>query len=149
MTENQANTKTDGSREAQPARRASHCYLAIAYLWGWTNNDKYFVGCWTDRDTAIAFATAEAHDRGGKYGVTVYEFCGPDEEKVIHHSPSSYGEDRAQWNRRIALFERFGNHFVPIVQGEMEGDLSHKAMAAYIEHENKILDIIEGTAQAR
>ena len=126
----------------------SHCYLAIAYRWGWTNNDQYFVGCWTDRDTAIAFATAESRDRGGKYGVTVYEFCAS-EYTAIHHSPSSYGEKHAHWNRRIALFDRFGNRFVPIVQDEMEGDLSREAMAAYIEQEDKILDIIEGTDQAR
>ena len=118
------------------------CYLVIAYRWGWTNNSQYRVGCWTDQATAEAFAAKEHGERAGTYGVTVYELAG-EEEKMVRHFPSSYDEKEAHWNRRIALFERFGNVIVPIVQGEATGDVSLAAMEALIEEEEATLDIFD------
>jgi len=125
-------------------------YLVVAYRWGWTNNARYFVGAWTDRDTALAFAARECRDRGGKYGVTVYEFHG-ETETAIHHCPSSYGETEAHFNVRIELFERFGNVFVPQVddgptyRDDFDGDaLPLSTLRKWIDDERRMLDIMHG-----
>lgn len=80
------------------------CYAVIAYRWGWLNNGHYIVRLTTDRQSAIDAADAEASNRGGKYGVTVYD----SESNPIHHASSSYGEKSAFMNHRIQMFERVG-----------------------------------------
>lgn len=47
-------------------------YLVVAYRWGESNNHQYFVYCGEDETKAVAMATAEVGDRGGKYDCAVY-----------------------------------------------------------------------------
>lgn len=48
-------------------------YVVIAYRWNNDENHSYLVGAVPDKKTAIDIAEKEADDRGGKYGVRVYE----------------------------------------------------------------------------
>lgn len=87
-------------------------YLVIAYRWGWTNNSWYIVYGGSDRTKACALATAEANDRGGKYGCVVYEF---DQDgtgyKSIAYEGSAYGEKEPEHNEKLEYFSRLG-HFM-------------------------------------
>lgn len=85
------------------------CCLAVAYRFGRTNSHQHLVGCWPELAIAVAFATQEHAESGGKYGVAVYAFRGP-EYKLVHYVPSSYGEKEPRLNRRIYLCDRLGEH---------------------------------------
>ena len=84
-------------------------YTVIAYRWGWTNNTHYFVACTADADKACNLAREEADDRGGKYGVAVYEWA--DETSFVLHEyhPSTWGEDKPHHNDRIDMFHSLGH----------------------------------------
>lgn len=118
----------------------SDCYLVTAYRWGWTNNGCYHVGCWTDLDTAIAFADKECADRGGKYGVEVVQFSG-ESESSVHYQPSSYGEETPHFNERIELFERFGNVVVPRLENEEFESLTFEKLNETVDLEKKTISI--------
>lgn len=66
----------------------------------------------SDLQSAIDAAKAEADDRGGKYGVTVWS----SEGKMVHHSPSAYGEEKAFTNYRMEMFEAVGLRVVAAME---------------------------------
>jgi len=53
-----------------------NCYLAIAYRWGDTNGHQYVVSIHSEEDVVLAAAEEECQDRGGKYGVAVFQWTG-------------------------------------------------------------------------
>lgn len=117
-------------------------YAVMAYRWGWTNNSQYFVWGGEDRESAIAWAKAEPHERGGKYGCTVYEIDGERCEPIFH-APSSYDEDKAHLNSRIMLFERIGSHVVS--ECEEGRSVKLKDLRELIGREKQIADILTKT----
>jgi hypothetical protein len=83
-------------------------YTVIAYRWGWTNADRYQVAACLDADEAFELAQEECNDRGGKYGVAVYEWASSTDERRVAYYPSSYGEERPHMNQRIEMFRTIG-----------------------------------------
>lgn len=75
-------------------------FLAIAYRWGWANNDWYIVGAGLDEGDAVAMAEAECEGRGGKYGVAVLKLTDTEDSQIAYF-PSSYGEKEPHANWRI------------------------------------------------
>lgn len=97
----------------------SATYFVIAYRWGCTNLHHYFVYCGQDRTKADALANAECSDRGGKYGVAVYEF---DTDGTNYNLASYFGaimhqEEKPFHNHRIDFFQSLGHKFADFAQG--------------------------------
>jgi len=93
-------------------------FLVIAYRWGWTNAHHYHVYAGPDETKARALATAEAHDRGGKYGCAVLRFDadGTDSERIAYE-PSTYGETAPHHNHRIDMFQSLGHSLHHLAHG--------------------------------
>jgi hypothetical protein len=95
--------------------REATIYLVAAYRWGETNNHWYYVYAGMDRTKAFALAQAEREDRGGKYGVTVWEFTqdGIDYKNVGHFPSSAEDRDTSEphYNHGIDYLQRLG-HFL-------------------------------------
>lgn len=92
--------------------REAAIYLAVAYRWGETNNHYYYVYAGNDRTKALALAQAEREDRGGKYGVAVWEFT-PDgiDYKRVGYFPScaeDTDESEPRYNHGIDYHQRLG-----------------------------------------
>lgn len=85
-------------------------YTVMAYRWGWTNSSHYLVGATQDVDRAIEMAEAECDDRGGKYGVAVYQWKKEDEYERVFYASSTYREEEPEHNHRIDMFSNVGHH---------------------------------------
>ena len=94
-------------------------YVTIAYMWGQTNGHQYRVYAGPQRETAIAHATAEQSDRGGKYGCAVYEYTeNGTKETLIHYCGASmHGEDAPFHNHRLDMFSTLGHKFARFAEG--------------------------------
>jgi hypothetical protein len=101
----------DASRSAVVAA-VTPAYLVTAYRWGCTNEHAYHVYAGIDRTKALACANAENADRGGKYGVVVWEFDsdGTDYKPIAYYGSSMEDDERKQprHNHRIDFYERIG-----------------------------------------
>lgn len=93
-------------------------YVATAYRWGWTNNSWYLIYAGPDRTKAIALASQECSERGGKYGCEVIN-TGEDgtSEKFVAYFPSAYGEARCHKNERLEMFASIGHRAVDASDG--------------------------------
>lgn len=88
-------------------------YLATAYRWGETNNHWYYVYAGCDRTKAMALAQVERDDRGGKYGVAVWEFT-PDgcDYRLAGYFPSSaetIDTMEPRYSHHIDYYHRLGS----------------------------------------
>jgi hypothetical protein len=94
---------------------ANPLYIVMAYRWGWTNSHWHIVRATDDRDTAIAFASHEQMERGGKYGVAVHCLAGEDNQ-IVAYFPSVYGEVQPFVNHRIMAAEQVGIAVIAAVE---------------------------------
>jgi hypothetical protein len=90
-------------------------YVVIAYKWDCTNLHNYLIGATQDLDWAKEVAQAERDDRGGKYGVAVYETdCVHPEDrddrpiKIAHYVPSMLGREEPYSSLRNTSLEMIG-----------------------------------------
>jgi hypothetical protein len=81
-------------------------YVAIAYRWGDSNGHWYIAAAGPERSAVEAAAEKECDDRGGKYGIAVYEE--PSSERLAYF-PSSFGEPSPTFNHRIGLIAALGH----------------------------------------
>lgn len=102
----------DASRGGMELSGGRFTYLVTAYRWGQTNQHAYHVYAGPDQTKAIALAKAENSDRGGKYGVVVWEFepDGVEYKRIFYLGSSMDSEcsDGPHHNYRIDYFERLG-----------------------------------------
>lgn len=93
-------------------------YVAIAYRWGWTNNSWYLIYAGPDKTKAVALASQECSDRGGKYGCEVIQ-TGEDgtSENFVAYFPSIYGESRCHVNHKIQMFSNIGHRAADAADG--------------------------------
>jgi hypothetical protein len=85
-------------------------YTVVAYRWGWVNNHTYTVAVTQNADLARTKAEEECADRGGKYGVAVYEWTDETTQRRIAYFASQYEETVPAQNPRIEMFERIGHN---------------------------------------
>ena len=111
-----------------------NCYLIVAYRFGTLNAHSYFVGCYTDKDEACRLARNERDDRGGKYGVAVYEFNGMD-NSICEYVPSSRGESNPTESGAIRAAKSFGMKYVPLLESGKEVTILEMARFASKESE--------------
>ena len=87
-------------------------YIAIAYRWGSSNRHQYVVAAGQDLVEITRAAREEWSDRGGKYGVAVYEMIGRAEHKgPLEYFPSmtdEVGQIRPERNWRLDALEDVG-----------------------------------------
>lgn len=80
-------------------------YYVVAYRWGNSNGHQYVVSVGCELGKVILDASREQFERGGKYGIAVYEH-GSDE--MLNYFPSCKGESRPTFNPRIYAIDMIG-----------------------------------------
>jgi hypothetical protein len=85
-------------------------YHVIAYRWGYLQESHCLFSS-DDLKECIAVADHYPDYRGGKYGCAVYEsltfsqyLTDDGDEKLVHYSPSLYGEPAPNYNHRCDVF---------------------------------------------
>lgn len=115
-------------------------YVAIAYRYGWTNTGEwYFLYAGENLDNAVNAAIAENASRGGKYGCAVYEVSGCDEEKIVHYSPSAWGEEAPRFCAVDELRRQVGYQ---VMEAMRKGTgISHEEIAKCVADEKQKINI--------
>jgi len=95
-------------------------YLATAYRWGQTNEHWYHVYCGMDRTKALSLGQCEAMDRGGKYGVCVWEFDadGVNYKRLWYYPSMTDDETGPYHSHKIDFYQRLGFFLNEASQGK-------------------------------
>ncbi len=113
-------------------------YVAIAYRWDSTNAHQYIVAAGTDADKVCAIAEQECFDRGGKYGVAVYEIADSERRDeasnfriIEYHPPMLCGREPRNDYRQTAI-ENLGHEmWSKCKHGEIKEGLVYES---YLKH---------------
>jgi hypothetical protein len=95
-------------------------YTITAYRWGCLNGHQYAVAALTEPVRACELAQASCDDRGGKYGVAVYEWASEGQSTLIAYFPSMQEEKAPFHNERHDLFEGIGHDIHALVTTGVE-----------------------------
>jgi hypothetical protein len=90
---------------------AGQHFLVYCYRWGCTNEHRYVAGCWGSKEEADRQAVMERSERGGKYGVAVYQLDG-DRMSMVSYLPSTKCEQSPRFNWRVYVVKMVGSSVV-------------------------------------
>lgn len=112
-------------------------YLVRSFRYGWLQEDSTLL-----ITTSLIEARLEAFDEvqccGGKYGVGVYLYEPP---QLLEYYPSSRGEERPRWNKRIAMERELGKWVLARMEDEPQTVEVPEWLQEEYEHAERVVEI--------
>lgn len=120
-------------------------YIAIAYRYGWTDEDWYIVAWGADMQTVCSRAQEENRSRGGKYGILVTDLSREDQPDVAYYS-SSWGEKRPRFCENSYVWRQVGLMAIHAVNSGQ--DVNPGLIQQWITEQKEIAKILAGSDES-